>query len=340
MSQVQLTRRGLLAAGAALGLGALATACGGDDGDGGKAAAPADTQGWTFTDDRGQKVGLAARPQRIVAYVGAAAALVDFGVKDQIVGVYGPAKLKDGSRDPQAGEVDVDKVTIIGNAYGEFSIEKYAALRPELLIDNMFVKDTLFYVPAESKDKIFQLAPSLGISTGQTSILTPIKRFGELAAALGADQSAPAVTAAKARFEQASEAVRKAVAANGGIKVLAASGAADLFYASSPAMNADLIYLKELGVDLITPTKLGKDGYFEALSWENADKYQADLIILDSRTQALQPKDLESRPAWRDLPAVKANQVIGWNPEPRFSYAGVAPILENLADTLAKTKKL
>jgi iron-desferrioxamine transport system substrate-binding protein len=54
-----------------------------------------------------------------------------------------------------------------------------------------------------------------------------------------------------------------------------------------------------------------EDGYFEALSWENADKYDAGLIILDSRTQAVQANDLESKPAWRDLPAVKAGQVIG-----------------------------
>ncbi|MQY02617.1 ABC transporter substrate-binding protein [Actinomadura macrotermitis] len=328
------SRRALLAAGGALALGALLGACGG--------TGAAETSGggaWTFTDDRGQRIELKSRPSRVVAYVGAAAALHDFGVTDQIVGVYGPAKRADGSRDPQVGEVDVDKTTIVGNAYGEFDIEKYARLRPELLVDHMFVKDTLFYVPAESKDKILGLAPSVATSTGALPLPKPIERYGALAAALGADPRSAKVTADKARFEKAAEELRAAAKANGGLKVLAASASPDLFYASNPGMNSDLIYFKELGLDIITPGKLGKDGYFESLSWENAGKYKADLILLDARTQALQPKDLGGKPTWKELPAVKAGQVVPWDAEPRFSYAGAAPILENLAKAVRSAKK-
>jgi iron complex transport system substrate-binding protein len=77
------------------------------------------------------------------------------------------------------------------------------------------------------------------------------------------------------------------------------------------------------------------------LSWENIDKYGADVIMLDSRAQALQPKDLAAgKPSWRRLPAVKAGQVIAWQPEPRFSYAGCAPILETLARTIRSSRKV
>ncbi|GAA4369458.1 siderophore-binding protein DesE [Actinomadura verrucosospora] len=332
-----LTRRGLLGAGGALALGALVSACGGGD-DASGTASPGGGA-WTFTDDRGTRVRLKARPQRVVGYVGTAAALYDFGVDRQIVGVFGPTKLKDGRPDPQAGNLPVDRLEIIGNAYGEFNIEKYAALRPELLVDNMFVPGDLFYVPAESKDKIFALADSVAISTGAVALPKPIERTAALAAALGADPKSAKVTAAKARFDKAAEALRAAAKAKPGLKVLAASASPDLFYASSPGKNTDLIYFKELGVDLIVPEKPGKDGYFEELSWENADKYTADVIMLDSRTQALQPKDLGSKPSWKDLPAVKANQVIAWQPEPRFSYEGCAPILEALAASLRSAKK-
>ncbi|MFI0357576.1 ABC transporter substrate-binding protein [Actinomadura sp. 9N407] len=333
----QLSRRGLLAGGGAVALGALISACGG--GGDGKATASGGGA-WTFTDDRGQKISLKARPQRIVTYVGSGAALYDYGITDQIVGVYGPAKRKDGSPDPQAGSLPVDKLTIIGNAYGEFNLEKYAALRPELLIDNMFVQGELFYVPAESKDKIYALAPGLAVSVGASALPKPLQRYAELAVALGADPKSAKVAQDKARFEKAAQTLSAAAKANGGLKVLAASGSPDLFYASSPAKNSDLTYFKELGVELIDPKKLSKDGYFEELSWENAGKYPADLIMLDSRTQALQPDDLAAKPAWRDLPAVKARQVIGWNPEPVFSYAGCAPILEALAKTVQTAKKL
>ncbi|MFD0854566.1 ABC transporter substrate-binding protein, partial [Actinomadura adrarensis] len=160
------------------------------------------------------------------------------------------------------------------------------------------------------------------------------------AAALGADLNAPKVTQAKARFEKATETLTAAVRAKPGIKVLACSGSADLFYASNPGKNTDLIYLKELGVEFITPEKLGSDGFFEELSWENADKYKADVLYLDSRTQALQPKDLASKPAWTDLPAVQAGQVVPWASEPRFSYLGCAPILEDLAKAIQNAEKV
>ncbi|MFB4299561.1 ABC transporter substrate-binding protein [Actinomadura sp. NTSP31] len=332
----RLTRRGFLGAGGAVALGALISACGGGDGNGG--AAPSGGA-WTFTDDRGTTVRVKSRPQRVVGYVGALAALYDFGVDQQLVGVYGPTKLKDGKPDPQAGNLPVDRLTIIGNAYGEFNIEKYASLRPDLLVDNMFVQNELFYVPAESKDKIYALAPQAAISTGAVPLPKPIERTAALAAALGADLKSAKVTAARARFDKAVESLRAAVQANAGLKVLAASASPDLFYASSPAKNTDLIFFKQLGLDLVVPDKLDKDGYFESLSWENADKYQADVIMLDSRTQALQPKDLGSKPSWKDLPAVKAGQVVPWQPEPRFSYAGCAPIIEALAATVRSAKK-
>jgi iron complex transport system substrate-binding protein len=335
----EISRRGVLAQGGAAVLGALLSACGGGRG-GEPAADSASGGGWSFTDDRGRKVGLGARPRRIVAYVGAAAALHDFGVGEQIVGVFGPTKRKNGTRDPQAGALDVDRVTIIGNAYGEFDIEKYVGLRPDVLIGNMFVENDLFYVPQESKDKIFAIAPSLAIATGAVPLPRPIGRFERLAAALGADLAAAPVAAAKTRFEAAAAAVRNAAKARGGLKIMAASATPDLFYVSNPGKNSDLMYFRELGVDLVVPAKVDQQGYFESLSWENIDKYGADVIMLDSRTQALQPTDLAAgKPSWRRLPAVEAKQVIAWQPEPRFSYAGCAPILEALATTIRSARK-
>ncbi|MGP4025378.1 ABC transporter substrate-binding protein [Actinomadura sp. 3N407] len=335
LSRAALSRRGFLGAGGAVALGALIGACGGDGGTG--TASPGGA--WSFTDDRGEKAELKARPERVVGYVATAAALYDFGVDEQIAGVFGPTKLKDGRPDPQAGNLPVDRLEIIGNAFGEFNIEKYAALRPDLLVSNMFLENELFYVPPESKDKIFALAPSSAIAAGAVPLPEPIRRTADLAAALGADLKADRVTAAQARFEKAAEAVRAAAEANAGLKVLAASASPDLFYASSPDKNTDLIYLKQLGVDLIVPEKLDQNGYFENLSWENAGRYKADVIMLDSRTQALRPGDLGSKPTWKDLPAVKAGQVVPWQPEPRFSYEGCAPLLEAFAASLQSAKK-
>lgn len=339
------TRRRLLAAGAALGLGALATACGDDKkdsaGNSGNSSAPNGGSAggaWSFTDDRGQNVSAKKTPKRIVAFVGSAAALKDYGI--DCVGVFGPTKGADGKPDVQAGAIAVDKVEILGQEWGQFSVEKYAALQPELLVAPVYDGNTLWYVPDDSKDKILPLAPSVGIRAAKVSLTEPLRRNEELAGSLGADLKSAQAVDAKKRFETASETLRQAAKAAGGLKVLAASGAAEQFYASAADPSADLRYFKELGVDFVQPDKLEADGYYEVLSWENAGKYKADIIMLDNRSVALQPTDLTGKPTWNELPAVKAGQVIPWVSEPRFTYAGVAPLIEQLAAALQKSRKL
>ncbi|PWU46894.1 ABC transporter substrate-binding protein [Micromonospora sp. S4605] len=338
VSARRLSRRGLLAGGAAT-FAALLAGCGGD-GDSASSAVSKGSGPWSFTDDRNEKVSAGARPTRVVAFTGTAAALVDFGLDKQVVGVFGETKRADGTKDPQAGDLNVESVEILGNVWGEFSVEKYAALRPELLVTHMYDPGALWYVPDESKDKILPLAPSVAVTTARVPMTKPIERYAQLAESLGADLSAKKVTDAKARFEAAAESVRQAVKTNPGIKVMAASGSPDLFYVSNPKVSTDLMYFAELGVDIVVPTKLETGDYFEVLSWENANKFPADLILLDNRSTALQPKDLAAKPTWGQLPAVKANQVTPWDAVPRFSYAGAAPLLENLAKAILAAKKV
>ncbi|MBC9715249.1 ABC transporter substrate-binding protein [Streptomyces sp. TRM66268-LWL] len=332
-----ISRRGLLATGAALGLGTLLAACG----DSKDAKSPEKKAGWSFKDDRGKTVRTDGTPKNVVAYIGAASALYDFGV--ECVGVFGPTKLENGKPDVQAGRIDVDKVEIIGNVWGEFSVEKYAALEPGLLVSTMNVSPTLWYVPEESAEKIAAVAPSVGILTGMTSLTGVIDRFGELAASLGADLKAKKVTDAKARFEAASESVRQAAktAKAKKLKVMAVSATKDQLYVGTPEDFTDLRHYRELGVDFVTPEKIGQAGFFEELSWENAGKYEADLILVDKRTGNLQPEDLmKSMPTWSKLPAAKAGQTVAWFNEPQFSHAGIAPLLESLATALQDAKKV
>ncbi|MFF2042858.1 ABC transporter substrate-binding protein [Kitasatospora sp. NPDC058170] len=333
------SRRTVLTAVGVTGLGAALAACGsGSQGTGGQDAAAG--KAWSFTDDRRKTVTAKATPRRIVAFTGTAAALHDFGLDAQLVGVFGETKLADGKADPGAGNLDVDKISIIGNAWGEFAIEKYAALRPDLLVTHMYDPDALWYVPDESKDKILALAPSVVVTTARVPLPEPIKRYAELAESLGADLKAKQVVDAKARFEAAAETLRQAAKAAGGIKVMAASGGADLFYVSNPALSTDLMYFRELGVDFVVPDTLDPTGYYESLSWENAAKYRADVILLDNRSSALQPADLAAKPAWSELPAVKAGQITPWDAVPRFSWLGAAPLLENLAKAVQSARKL
>jgi iron complex transport system substrate-binding protein len=131
-----------------------------------------------------------------------AAALYDYGIECD--GVFGPTEPVGGKPNPQAGDMDVAKLTSLGTDWGQFNVEKCAALGPDLLISNMFPAPDLWYVPQESRKKIEALAPSVGISVARTLLLNPMKRTAELAEALGADLKAKKVTDARARFDKAS----------------------------------------------------------------------------------------------------------------------------------------
>jgi iron complex transport system substrate-binding protein len=339
----RFSRRGILAAGGALGLGALVTACGSEDAsDGGSdSKASAKSGPWSFKDDRGKNVQLDKAPANIVAFTGVAAALYDYGVS--VKGVFGPTKTQDGKPDVQAGDMDISKVTILGNTWDQFNVEKYAALAPDVLISTMFDSTgTLWYVPEASKDKIAKLAPSVGISVYDRQLTAPLQRMWELAESLGGDMKAAKATDAKKRFEEASERLRKAAKAHPDIKVMAGSASQELFYVSGTNLSVDLEYFKALGVNFVEPPEKAKakgGGWFESLSWENVDKYAADVIMMDDRSSAIQPADI-TEATWKKLPAVKAGQVISRSAEPILSYDKCVPLVENLAKAIETAKKV
>ncbi|MEV0197418.1 ABC transporter substrate-binding protein [Nonomuraea sp. NPDC050691] len=338
MSEPVLARRGFLAAAAGLAASLTLAACGSGTGTkatpSGGSPAPSGSAGgaWTFTDDRGRKLERPQRPARIVAQVGSAAALWDFGVRP--VAVFGPHKLKDGGKDPQAGNVDITKVEGLGNVWDEFNVEKYITLQPDLLVSNMYVKDTLWYVPEKSKDTIEQVAPTAGIMLTGKSATEVIGRYEALATSLGADLRG--VPEAKARLEAAS----KELAAFKDLKILMVSGGADAFWVVNPPEYPDIVHLTANGLDVVKPSKVDEGGFFQTLSWENADTYDADVILYDTRSQALQPPEMMKKPTFAKLPAVKAGQLYPWQAETPFSYQGYAAFVEGLVANLKKASKL
>lgn len=277
-------------------------------------------------------IDLPKTPTRVVAQVGAAAALWDFGVRP--VGVFGPHKLADGAKDPQVGNVDITKVTGLGNVWDEFNVEQYIALQPDLLVSSMYEKGTLWYVPEKSKDTIEQVAPTAGIMlTGRTASQV-IGKYEELAKSLGADMQG--VPEAKARMAAATE----ELAQFKDLKILMVSGGADQMWVVNPPEYADIMHLTENGLDIVKPDKVDEGGFFQTLSWENADMYDADVILYDTRTQALTPEEMMKKPTFAKLPAVKADQLYPWRAEAPFSYQGYADFLEELVTNLKKAKAL
>ena len=92
---------------------------------------------------------------------------------------------------------------------------------------------TLWYVPEESKGKILELAPSVGICVYDRQLTEPLQRHaGARRVARRRHHGRPRSRDAKKRFEAAAERLRKAAKAKPDIKVMIGSATDDLFYVS------------------------------------------------------------------------------------------------------------
>jgi iron complex transport system substrate-binding protein len=318
-----ISRRGFLFATGGLAAAAALAGCGDDS--------PSNTSGggaWEFTDDRDVAVKRPKRPEKVVAYVSSAAALWDFGIHP--VGVFGPQKTEDGKKEIQAGNIDLDKVTSLGNAWDDFDVEKFIGLGPDLLVTGLTgTKPTdLWAITPETGEKVEKVAPILALSEYKVSLPKVISRYEELAKALGADVNSAVITSAKQEFQEASDELSAAAKEKPGLKVLVLYADKDGVYIAKPEFFADLSYYKELGLDIVAGG--GSEDYWEQLSWEQVGKYPADLILTDTRTFALSRQQMAEYPTWRALPAVAAGQLGDWSAEPRFNYTLAAPVIRKL----------
>jgi iron complex transport system substrate-binding protein len=134
--------------------------------------------------------------------------------------------------------------------------------------------------------------------------------------------------AARARFEAA-------ITAKPGLNVLAVSPAEEGLYVAVPEHAAELSDFVDWGLDIVVPEKPDTGfEYWETLSWENAGRYQADLVIVDERSYPSNLDNAKTRPTWSFLEAVKHDAVAVW---PAFwlrNYADYTVALGSLTDAI------
>ena len=320
------------------GLGALSVAtlvgCNASAGEAGSDAGPSGAATFSYTDARGKVVEFALPATAVVAQSSAAATLLDFGY--QVAGAYGDLKPIDGKLSYQAGSLDPSTITVLADVYGQFDVEKFAAMNPQVLIDLMFVKDQLWYLPEDLQPKVEAVSPTIAMEMLNLNLLQIIENFSALAAELGADVTGPAVTDAKADFEAAVAKVRAAVAAKPDLTVLGISRSADKIWIANPAQHPDFAYLETLGVRFVD-AKVSDPLYFNEVSYERIDEFSGDVIFDDSRGGVIAAAD--KQPTWQALPAVKAGQVHAWKPAAPYSYKANAPIFTEFADALSRGTK-
>ena len=175
----------------------------------------------------------------------------------------------------------------------------------------------------------------VGIFVGDRPITEPLARLAELAESLGADPDL--VADAQATFDASSDDLRAAIEGNPGVRVVAASGTPQEMYVAYPPGFPELRYYQDLGMDLVVPEEHPtQDGYWETLSWEEADKYPVDLVLADARGGTVDDI-LEQLPATaRALPAIEAGQITAWPTVQAYGYGNVAANLDSLTEAVSR----
>jgi iron complex transport system substrate-binding protein len=296
-------------------------------------ATPTFAAEWTYTDGAGRTVTLPEPPTRIIAHINAAAALMPLGITPIGIFLDGPPSV-----DRAMEGLDLTGVEIVGRGWYELDAEAVLALEPDLIVTEYWPREGFYggaVGDAAITDQIESIAPIVGPAQGQ-SVLTMLDDFATLAASLGADPDAPSIRADKAAFDAALARFKSAVTARPGLTVMAASPGSSGLSVAAPAEFAELSDFVAWGLDLVVPAT-DPDSSYQTLSWENANRYPADIILLDDRWGSRTAETLADQPLAERLPAVAAGQVGDWPAGWIRSYRVYAEQLDELTALIERS---
>ncbi|MET8504789.1 ABC transporter substrate-binding protein [Streptomyces sp. NPDC004787] len=290
-----------------------------DTGGGGTGSAGG---GWAFTDDRGAAPTAAGRPERVLAYVRAGAALLDLGVRP--VAVYGSGH--DGELlDPvKAGGLAAAGVPYLGPGRTLTAARVRELCGPggvDLVVDVTYDGKAPYALDEALAEELG--APLVALSVGNELTLPAIvARFAELAGALSGTPAGGPGAGAGGRVADA-EAALRAAAGRTGLRVLALSGAGpERVHLARPQAWPELARLAELGVRLLDPGP-GPGANWLTTDWEQVLGLAPDLVLFDSRANAVPPH--------RIPPGAR---LASWNPETPPSPAAFARFFRDLTAAL------
>ena len=288
-------------------------------------------QGWQYTDEIGTEVSLDAPPKRVAGLTDAVAALWNFGITPVAAFGYLPM-----AKDVQFEGNDTSEVAEAGSTYGEISIEKLAAAKPDRIVTTTYARDSkkLLYgfKDAAQLARVRQIAPVVAVPMVDQADAV-IGRFAKLAHALGVDLEGTHVRQTRQSFTAASD--RLTAAGERGLKVLCVAGYDAEVYLAKPADDPQLSFFQRLGVDFAQPS--GTEYYWETLSWEQIGKYPVDLILYSVR--AMPPEGLRKIATFASLPAVRAGQLRPWK-FASMDYVDQAKAMSLLAGWLNGARKV
>ncbi len=172
------------------------------------------SDGWSFTDDRGVTVTTKATSTKVVAYIGIASALYDFGF--EVTGFFSGETLEKVDPKTIAPTLPFDRMTNLG--YGDgIDVETILGLGTELFAganyDVTGFSQTIWPIPQDIVEQIAKVAGVIAVAYADgTDAAWLIQTNESLAAALGADVTGGDVASTKDTFKASERALRDAVA--------------------------------------------------------------------------------------------------------------------------------
>lgn len=293
---------------------------------------------WSFSDDSGTTVELDSAPTRVVMWEDIAASMMDFGVRP--AAIFGQNKMED---NPLFGGDDMSGITSLGRVCGEIDIEKLASLEPDLIVAMQwgpYDKES-FCVKEDQLEDMKRIAPVLRMQSEKRAD-NVLADYVDLAAALGADLTSGDVAGKKKAYEDAQARLKAAVKSRPEIAVSAMSVSSQWIGIATTKGFPDLdAYDQTYGVTFVEPKK--HDGYWQELDHETADRYRADIVLVDSRSRVVTeslPSLRKESPVWGALPEIAAGQVVPWFVPGSFSYTRDADALNTLAEAIENAEDI
>ncbi|MER7910698.1 ABC transporter substrate-binding protein [Streptomyces sp. NPDC096068] len=163
------------------------------------------TQAWGFTDDRGEQLGAARVPRRVVAYVRVGAALYDLGVTP--VAVYGSGHDGEVYDPAKAGVLEAVGVPYLGpgRALDEAVLRE---LRPDVVVDVTYDGKSPYALDEALVKRLGVPLVALSVG-GELDLPSILDRFAALAAGLrvaGAETAGPEAAGSEAAGPGATDA--------------------------------------------------------------------------------------------------------------------------------------
>lgn len=273
-------------------------------------------------------IELKKAPKKIVADAYSMQAMYPYGIRP--VGYWGY-----GQEDAYMKDLNTAEMKNLGKD-GEFSLEKLAALKPDLIVGFGNKSGTGWTWWDEKVTKqATAVAPYLPIEfggrTGKSTVSGNIELYRKLAKSLGGDVEGDKITSTKKEYEENLAELKETLAKRDDLTFALVAPVKDQVWFGQEQM-APVKQLTDAGMTLVGPTAKGKP--WAELSWEDMPALKADVILINATT----PKDVRNVKLFKQTKAAKANQVFEWDDKRPYTYRNYADWFKKLNDQISSAK--